>query len=55
MDTIFDPEKAPLNREWMDLIADDDMKLNALRVVNTVFHSVLLVCYKVLEEEDEEK
>lgn len=55
MDTIFDPEKAPLDREWIDLIADDDMRLNALRVVNTVFHSVLLVCYALLEGEDEEK
>jgi hypothetical protein len=55
MDAIFDPEKAPFNREWMDLIADDDMKLNALRVVNTVLHSVLVAGYKVIEDENEEE
>jgi hypothetical protein len=40
LENLFDPENSPKGK-WMELICDDDMKINALKVINAVLYSTI--------------
>ncbi len=40
LETLFNDEQSPINGTWFELICDDDMKINALKIMHSVQYSV---------------
>lgn len=55
MNHIFHPDVSPLGTHWIDLLSDDNMQINALRVMNGVYHSLLTTPIEENDEEEQEE
>jgi len=59
LETIFKPEHSPYGNSWFELICDDDMKINALKVMQSVQYGVIQMLMEKISDnmngEDNEK
>jgi hypothetical protein len=40
LETLFDEEQSPYHRDWLELFSDDEMRINALRIIQSVQYAV---------------